>query len=164
MGTPTVDLRKASGVDVDIVVRLIHGASDWLKARGTNQWPVSDELDQEIAQRVQSGETYLATMEGTTVGCVRMQATDPIFWPEKSDSASYIHKLVVDRPFSGRGLGLAILAACELVSQANGVEVLRLDTDARCAPLLRLYREAGFSLVDECDVDGWLAARMEKVL
>ncbi len=158
------ELKLASANDIPTIERYIAEATAWMRETGIRQWLSGEFATTDIASWVTSGDTYVGVIDGRTVGSIRIQTSDRVLWPEKSDQARYVHRLVVDRACSGRGMGLAILAAAERQAASQGCSAVRLDCGARNERLVRYYLDAGYTLVDERQEQSWLVARFEKRL
>lgn len=163
VGPLAVDLRLASANDIPTIERCIAEASAWMREMSIRQWLPGEFTTTDIASGVTSGATHVGVIDGRTVGSVRIQYS-PVLWPERCDQACYIHRLVIDRAYTGRGLELAILAAAERQAGAHGCSAVRLDCGARNDRLVRYYLDAGYTLLDERQQQGWLVARFEKRL
>jgi protein-tyrosine phosphatase len=159
-----VDLRVASANDIPTIERYIVEATAWMRETGIRQWLSGEFTTADIASWVASRDTYVGVIDGRTLGSVRIQNSDPVLWPERTDEARYVHRLVIDRAHAGQGLGRAILAATERHAGFEGCPVMRLDCGARNHRLVRYYLDAGYTLVDERQKQTWLIARFEKQL
>ncbi len=158
------DLRIASMNDIPTIERYIREATAWMHETGIRQWLSGEFTTADVASWITSGDTYLGVIDGRIVGSVRIQKSDPVFWPESIDEARYVHRLVIDRAHAGQGFGLAILAAVERQAGSQACQAVRLDCGARNDRLVRYYLDAGYSLLDERQEQSWLVARFEKQL
>ena len=85
----------------------------------------------------------------------------------KGARAARIYSIAVDARFVRRGVGLALLKACERYARVNGRAALRLEVRYDNAPAIALYEKSEFRHVGEhADyyADGATALRYEKTL
>jgi ribosomal protein S18 acetylase RimI-like enzyme len=85
----------------------------------------------------------------------------------KGARAARIYSLAVDARFARRGVGLALLQACERYARVNGRAALSLEVRYDNAPAIALYEKSEFRHFGEhADyyADGATALRYEKTL
>ena len=78
-----------------------------------------------------------------------------------------IYSIAVDPRFSGRGVGRALLQACEQYARAHGRDTITLEVRYDNAPAIGLYEKSGFRQFGEHEdyyEDGATALRYEKAL
>jgi ribosomal protein S18 acetylase RimI-like enzyme len=78
-----------------------------------------------------------------------------------------LYSIAVDRRSGRRGIGRALMAACELYAAAHGRRALRLEVRADNAPAIALYERLGyrqFGAYENYYADGARALRFEKRL
>jgi GNAT superfamily N-acetyltransferase len=136
----------------------------WMLRTGIRQWLPGEFTADEVAGWVQAGDTWIGLRDGAPVGSLRIQEADPSLWPDRSDPARYIHRLVISRESVGEGVGRAILAAAEAVAAAQEIPLVRLDCGAGNTRLVRYYLDAGYRLIDIRPERTWQVARFEKVV
>ena len=109
---------------------------------------------------IERGETWLAEVDGETVGTLVVQWDDPIFWAGHPADAGYLHRLAVSGP--GRGQGAPLLRWAERHAAVNGKAYLRLDCVAANQPLREYYERAGYEHVGDVPVGEFMQSRYEK--
>jgi GNAT superfamily N-acetyltransferase len=134
-----VIVRRATHADAAVAGSILDEAARWLASQGFDHWPVPFPAD-ELAERIDQGELYVADLDGEPAGTLTLLWDDPSFWGDQPPDAAYIHKLAVRRAFAGRGLGSAIVAWAERRAAAAGRQHLRLDCP-RDNPGIRVYYE-----------------------
>jgi GNAT superfamily N-acetyltransferase len=152
-------LRRARPDEIDVVLAVLTQAAGWLRRRGVEQWPDRFAVDW-VMPAVERGETWLADVDGETVGTVVVQWDDPIFWPAYPADAGYLHRLAVRH--HGDDLGRRLLAWAERHAADNGKTFLRLDCVASNARLRTYYERAGYEHVGDVAVGEYTQARYEK--
>src|SRR6266700_1016829 len=108
----TYDLRLATLGDVPAITGLIDRAAQWLRTKDTDQWarpwPDRDARDKRVTQGVTRGDTWMLETSGAPAGTVtyRKEGNEILWRPgELSEPAVYVSRLIIDRAFSGRGIG-----------------------------------------------------------
>lgn len=153
-----IRLRTAAAADRDIIFGLLTSAAGWLRERGIDYW--QNWLDPPahhvrwVDDGLSAGEFRLIEGSGGVLGCVRLQDSDPLFWPDAQDPAGYVHSLTIDRRFAGQGLGARSLEVIASELAARGVGLLRLDCGESAAGLRRYYESLGFRSAGTTMVDG----------
>jgi GNAT superfamily N-acetyltransferase len=138
-------VRRASLADAAVVASILQEAAAWLDARGETLWR-ADELDETaIAAEVRAGLFWIADVDGVASGAVRLQTSDPDFWPEVPDGTSlFLHRLAVRRAAAGRDVSSALVAFAVERARELGLESLRLDCEAARPKLRAIYERFGF--------------------
>ena len=153
-----IGLRTAGASDRDVIFGLLKSAAAWLGERGIDYW--QNWLDPParhmrwVDDGLSAGEFRLIEGSGGVLGCVRLQDSDPLFWPGAQDPAGYVHSLTVDRRFAGQGLGARVLDVIASDLAADGVNLLRLDCGETAGGLRHYYESLGFCPVGTTVVDG----------
>jgi GNAT superfamily N-acetyltransferase len=143
----------------------LDAASQWLIARGIQQWDRGYMPLETLDQRLQRGELYVCVLDGEVVGTLALQAADPDLWGEDGGRCLYLHTLVVRPDLRGTGLSHRMLEWAAHVAREEGRSRLRLDCLAEGTALRRYYRDAGFAEVGIKQMNPtWRAALFEKRL
>ncbi|MGD0719496.1 MAG: GNAT family N-acetyltransferase [Roseiarcus sp.] len=85
----------------------------------------------------------------------------------RGSRAARLYSIAVDRRIGRRGVGRALMAACERYVRAQGRDCLRLEVRADNEAAIALYRSLGFrefGHYDDYYADGARALRFEKRL
>jgi len=65
-------------------------------------WRADELSPDQISQGVRDGLFFLADHLTQPVGTIKVQLSDPLFWPDVSQfDAAYVHRLAVRREFAG---------------------------------------------------------------
>ncbi|WP_336211235.1 GNAT family N-acetyltransferase [Nonomuraea sp. LPB2021202275-12-8] len=149
-------LRRAEPDDLPGVLALLAHTAEWLHSRGVRQWPRDGFGPDRIAPLIEDRVLFLLDDElryfdaGEPVPPVATIAldghADADFWTPDDDprAALYVHKLAVARPWSGSGLGDALLDWAGVTAYESGLPWLRLDCAKGNARLQGYYRSRGF--------------------
>lgn len=158
---PSINVTLAQASDLDTIQSILNDVRAWLGAKGLSQWsePFSDEW---VIERIEKQQFYLVEHRGLAVALFRLLWSDPDFWGDTPDDASYLHTFAVRRGWAGHGIGKEILCWVEERSAREDKQYVRLDCSASNARMRRYYEEAGFTRIREKQMIGWTALLMEK--
>lgn len=149
-GLIMLTIRPASDADIPAIQSLLYDAVDRAEAMGRPMWQREHVAWEVISQKYPASTFRLAVLDGETVGCMALVMYDPEIWPELApDEAVYLHKLVVHRNASGKGVSRALFACARDHCRSMGIPSLRLDVYANREKLCALYESEGFRFVRE---------------
>lgn len=142
-------IRPVEPAETREVRRLLHEVALWSERFGHRVWQ-EDELDDSMSSAsLPQGRWYGAFDEQGLAACMRIDAADPIHWPDDSPGeAVYVHKVAVARRAAGEGWTARLIDFAADLASDLGARFVRLDTLPR-EKLVTLYRGLGFRLVDE---------------
>jgi GNAT superfamily N-acetyltransferase len=157
-----VRIRQGGVADVPVIMEMLDGAVAWLAANGrSDQWgdrPWSENPQQvaAITDRVRTGTAWIAEIEEAPAGAMTVSPEAPRHVPAADEPELYITWLVTARPFTGRGVGAALIAhACE-EARRLGIGLLRVDCYAgNDGRLVDYYRGNGFTAAETFTVGTW---------
>lgn len=106
-------------------------------------------FDEEVVVHEIKGNRQWKIIMDDEIACVFMIAyNDPAIWDEKDrDSAIYVHRIVTNPKFRGKGFVQIITDWAITYAKANQIDFVRLDTWQDNAKLHQLYQKAGFRYV-----------------
>ncbi|TDD22877.1 GNAT family N-acetyltransferase [Nonomuraea diastatica] len=157
-------LRRAEPADLPGVITLLADTAEWLHTQGLRQWPrggfgperIEPLIEERVLFLLEDELRYLDPDEAAPpVATIALDDhADPEFWRPADDpgAALYIHKLAVARPWSGSGLGDALLDWAGAAAHFAGLPWLRLDCAKGNPRLQRYYRTRGFRHVRTVDL------------
>ncbi|WP_433439476.1 GNAT family N-acetyltransferase [Nonomuraea sp. CA-141351] len=157
-------LRRAEPEDLPGVLTLLADTAEWLYAQGVRQWPrggfgperIEPLIEERVLFLLDDELRYLDPDESAPpVATIALDGhADPEFWTLDDDpgDALYVHKLAVARPWSGSGLGDALLDWAGASAHAVGLPWLRLDCAKGNRRLQEYYRRRGFRHVRTVDL------------
>lgn len=94
-------------------------------------------LDDPVGKIIaKGGHIFVAEQDGEPVGCVGLIAM--------ADGGYEVAKMTVGEAARGSGLGRMLMQACVDKARESGAPRLYLETNAKLAPALALYRAFGF--------------------
>ncbi|MEV4113944.1 GNAT family N-acetyltransferase [Nonomuraea sp. NPDC049695] len=157
-------LRRAEPEDLPGVLTLLADTAEWLYTQGVRQWPrggfgperIEPLIEERVLFLLDDELRYLDPDESAPpVATIALDGhADPEFWTLDDDpgAALYVHKLAVARPWSGSGLGDALLDWAGASAHAAGLPWLRLDCSKGNRRLQEYYRLHGFRHVRTVDL------------
>jgi GNAT superfamily N-acetyltransferase len=155
-------IRQGGEGDIPVILRMLDDAVAWLVARGrtgqwgTEPWSARPKAVAQVGEIVRSGTPWLAEIDGETVGAVTLTPDPTPYVPPADEPEVYVHLLVTDRRFAGRGIGGALLSHAVAEARRQGISLLRVDCyagdDGR---LVAFYRGHGFEPVERFTVGDW---------
>lgn len=146
-------IRRAEAHEHAIVMALLDEVTQWLTARGIDQWQDRMEIwSPRVATAIDQGEVWLLTSpgDGLPLGTLTLDDhADPDFWGTGHDldqtSARYLHKLAVRRDVAGQELGRLLLDWARDRAAREHAEVVRLDAWRSNPGLHQYYRDRGWT-------------------
>jgi GNAT superfamily N-acetyltransferase len=146
-------IRLAHTVDLPALMALMGRIIPLMQADGIFQWDDTYPSEQDFANDIQLGQLWVAEQPGALAGVVAI-TTDQ--YPEYvqaglniNEEAMVAHRLAVDPAYRGTGVGVALMQQVETVARANGVSVLRVDTNTQNPATQRLLPKLGYTLAGE---------------
>jgi ribosomal protein S18 acetylase RimI-like enzyme len=167
VGELPLALHRATLRDHDVIIDLIDAAADWLRTKNTDQWaqpwPSEEDRDHRIRQDLVAGKTSIAWEGGTPTATITADSAENPIWPAETrlDPAVYVCRLVVNRAFSGRGLGAALLDWAGLrAQQSYGARWIRVDVWTTNTALHAYYKRLGFGACGLSEASGYPSAAL----
>jgi GNAT superfamily N-acetyltransferase len=121
-------VRFATAADLEPAVTVLRNAARRLETAGMPLWKPEQFSIASLEPVWAAGELCVAMLEDRIVGAMFLQRDDLVFWPdEPSGSSLFVHKLVVDDGWSGRGVSTALLEFARERLYDTGRAWLRLD-------------------------------------
>jgi GNAT superfamily N-acetyltransferase len=162
----TIQIRKAQRAEAQRILEILQSVAIWLETIGPGKlWSASSFRLSDIEKRTERSEAVVLIDNGKIAACMFVEDSDDAFWPEaRTGEALYLHKLVVDRQFAGRGFSKILIDWAAEYATSCGKKFLRLD----CVPrerLVEVYIQAGFERFgNDAVIDGYRVARLQRPL
>lgn len=129
--------------DIDTIFDLYDKAVEFQKKVFDKHWLGFDRalVETEIAEK-----RLWKIAEETQIACIFSIAyADPIIWGEESgESAIYIHRIVTNPDFRGRGYVRSITEWAKNFATSNDIRFIRMDTWDDNRKLVDYYKDCGF--------------------
>ena len=143
-------IRRLQSTDsLEQLTGLPHRGYAQLGAMGLNYTAV-DQTVEVTAERIQGGHCFVALWSGELAGTVLGKPQDlesPCEYFRRPRVAS-LRQLAVEPSLQGKGVGRALIAACERWARESGFAELALDTAEPASHLVALYARLGFERVE----------------
>lgn len=144
-------IHQAKPKDTPYIKAMLQQAAQWLQTKGSKQWSgiLKGEDRHNTSEAIERGEVFLGTVGNQTAGMFvlwsRQSEWDEMFWEkDPSEAYLYLHRLTVQRSFSGQGISKQLLVEAKAYAKKKGFAAIRLDCVADNAYLNRLYQDADF--------------------
>jgi GNAT superfamily N-acetyltransferase len=155
----TYTLSPATPQDLRKVLRLVRGASKWLRIRkGTDQWATPWPDPVRYRERLRSdlilGKTWLVWDDTTVAGTITLDTDEPFaapgepVWPadKRHELALYVRRMIVKRSYGGKGIGAALLDwAADVAKREHGASLIRVDVWTTNKNLHEYYLDQRFT-------------------
>lgn len=157
-----IAIEQADVADAAVVADILTEAAAWAERAHERLWLDSElELEQIVAD-VRTGRFFLAIHAAESIGTLKYQLEDALFWPDAAEGeAAYVHRLAVRRRWAGHGIAAQMLRWAAQRAAADGRKLLRLDTDITRPKLRALYLDCGFQEHSERQVGPYHVMRYE---
>ncbi|WP_239255735.1 GNAT family N-acetyltransferase [Listeria ilorinensis] len=146
-------IRQASPEDQLALEELLMATARFLQASGSMQWQdiLTGQDKHGLSLSITKKEVYICHSEKAELAAALIIRETPLewdstLWEDKiTDSAIYLHRLMVDRTFAHHGLGQEMLRfACRFALQRK-IPHVRLDCLADNPFLCSFYESSGFT-------------------
>ncbi|WP_461297309.1 GNAT family N-acetyltransferase [Streptomyces harbinensis] len=148
-------IRSGGSDDIPLILGMLDGAVEWLVARGrtgqwgTEPWSARPKAVARVGEIVAQGEPWIAEIDGEPAGTLTLTPHPTPYVAAVDEPEVYVHLLVTDRRFAGRGVGAALLEHALAEARRKEISLVRVDCyagdDGR---LVAYYRSRGFELVE----------------
>ena len=144
-------IRKASIHDLDSIWDLRLKTSALLKIRGVDQWQSILPNQAQFINDIENGEFYVLVIEQKIVAMMALKKEiehtyDVIYDGKWRYDIPYmtIHRIAVDKDFSGHGYGTDLLNYAKKVASSLGYHYLRIDTHQDNQAAIKRFTDFGF--------------------
>ena len=132
---------------------LVRRAVPLMHASGNFQWSADYPNEAAFAQDIEQNQLWVAELNGSVAGVAALtMAQDEEYaqadW-DVSVPALVTHRLAVDPSAQGKGVALALMEQAERQAVAQGLTVLRVDTNSENAATQRLFPKLGYRFAGE---------------
>jgi ribosomal protein S18 acetylase RimI-like enzyme len=141
-----MEIVNAAPNDVDVIFDLYDKAIEFQKTVFDKTWKG---FDRELVDTEISDGRLWKILDDGKVACIFSVAyADPVIWGKNShESAMYIHRIVTNPEFRGRGYVRAITDWAREHAYDNGLRFIRMDTWGDNQKLIDYYQSCGFKFI-----------------
>jgi GNAT superfamily N-acetyltransferase len=150
------NVRPLSPIDSLVeLTDLLHRAYARLGSMGLNFTAV-DQTPDVTAKRIARGQCFVAESEGTIVGTI---VVHPTYTENECEyfsrtGVAAVHQFGVEPATQGRGVGRALLQACESWARQRGYAEVAMDTAQPATHLINFYERLGYKHVGHVQWSG----------
>jgi len=142
-----LQIRRLQSTDsLEQLTALLHRGYAQLGAMGLNYTAV-DQTVEVTADRIQGGHCLVALwngeLAGTVLGMPQVLKSECKYYGRPGVAS--LRQLAVEPSLQGKGVGRALIAACETWARESGFTELALDTAEPATHLVTLYARLGFA-------------------
>ena len=141
-----MQINNAISQDIETIFKLYDQAIEFQKIVFDKHW---QGFERTLIEREISENRLWKIVEADEIACIFSIAfSDSFIWSEKDDEPSlYIHRIVTNPLFRGRGYLKAIVEWAQHYGEELGKKFVRMDTWSDNQKLLDYYRNCGFSFL-----------------
>jgi ribosomal protein S18 acetylase RimI-like enzyme len=166
-------ITRAEFSDASAIESVLDAAAEWQRSRGIEQWTPGWFRD-EVLERTESGDFYVARREGRVVGCFLLDPSSPSWLHQwlvergrEPTQAVYLRRLAVGREATGRGYGVEMVDEASRLAAGRGSAFIRLEFPSDNDRLRRYYVDSGFAYIGDAkmrgpDGKGWVCSVFER--
>lgn len=164
-----IKVRKGGADDVPAILAMLDSAVVWLNGKGITQqwgtepWSTSAKAVALVEKIVAEGTPWIAEIDGEPAGTVTLTPHPAPYVAPADEPEVYVHLLVTDSRFHGRGVGAALLAHSVAETRRQGLSLLRVDCFAGSeGRLVAFYESQGFTRTESFTVGEWPGQVLEQ--
>lgn len=144
---------RASLEDLPVIVRLFEEAIAFQQANGFVGWKQVDTAF--LTKDIESGLLFKMDNEGQIICIFCICFSDPLIWRDKEKGdAIYLHRIVLNRRFTGIHVFGMILDWAMHTAMQRGLRYVRMDTWSGNEKLISYYERYGFKRLETFTTPG----------
>ena len=145
--------RRAISNDIPNILALVRRVVPLMQASGNFQWSVDYPNEAVFATDIAQNHLWVAELDGAIAGIAALtQDQDEEYaqadW-DVAEPALVTHRLAVDPAAQGRGVAVALMQEAESQAVAQGLKILRVDTNSENTATQRLFPKLGYRFAGE---------------
>ena len=146
-------IRRATVADLPAILALVRRVVPLMQASGNRQWSADYPNETVFRADIERQQLWVAELDGTIAGVAALTQDQDAEYAQAdwdvSHPALVTHRLAVAPAARGRGVALALLEQAEKQAVAQGLHVLRVDTNSENAATQRLFPKLGYRFAGE---------------
>ena len=146
-------VRRALTADIPAILALVRRVVPLMQASGNFQWSADYPNEAVFTADVAQHHLWVAELDGAVAGVAALTQDQDAEYAQAdwdvTEPALVPHRLAVDPAAQGRGVALALLKQAETQAVAQGLHVLRVDTNSENAATQRLFPKLGYRFAGE---------------
>ena len=145
--------RRAILTDLPAILALVRRVVPLMQASGNFQWSADYPNAEVFTNDIAHQQLWVAELDGAVAGVAALtQDQDAEYAQADWDvtvPALVTHRLAVDPAAQGRGVALALMEQAEKEARAQGLKVLRVDTNSENIATQKLFPKLGYRFAGE---------------
>lgn len=145
--------RRATAADLPAILALVRRVVPLMHASGNFQWSADYPNETVFTADIAQNHLWVAELDGTVAGVAALTTDQDAEYAQAdwdvTEPALVTHRLAVDPAAQGKGVALALLKQAEKQAVAQGLQVLRVDTNSENAATQRLFPKLGYQFAGE---------------
>ncbi|GAB2585256.1 GNAT family N-acetyltransferase [Spirosoma areae] len=134
-----------------LAVEILREVGQWLADNDHTMWEIDTLTPENLLDEYTTGNLFVMYADrnegdGPEPAAVFiLQWKDPLYYADVPDNtAGFIHKVAIRRPFAGQNLFTAVLDFCRSECLKRNIHKIQLETDATRPKLMQFYERHGF--------------------
>ena len=145
--------RRATAADLPAILDLVRRVVPLMNASGNFQWSADYPNEAVFRADIAQNHLWVAELDGTLAGLAALTQDQDAEYAQAdwdvTEPALVTHRLAVDPAAQGKGIALALMAEAETQAVAQGLRVLRVDTNSENTATQRLFPKLGYRFAGE---------------
>ena len=145
--------RRAILADLPAILALVQRVVPLMNASGNFQWSSDYPNEAVFTTDIERNHLWVAELDGAVAGVAALTTDQDEEYAQAdwdvAESALVTHRLAVDPAAQGQGVALALMDQAETQAVAQGLRVLRVDTNSENAATQRLFPKLGYRFAGE---------------
>lgn len=146
-------VRQATTADLPSILTLVRRVVPLMNAAGNFQWSADYPNEAVFQQDIARQHLWVAEVEGQLAGIAALTNDQDEEYAQAdwdvTETALVTHRLAVDPAAQGKGVAVALLQKAEELAHAQGLRVLRVDTNSENQATQRLFPKLGYRFAGE---------------
>jgi ribosomal protein S18 acetylase RimI-like enzyme len=152
-----LSVRPAALADIPAILALVRRVVPLMQASGNFQWSADYPNEAVFTADIAQNQLWVAELDGAIAGVAALTQDQDTEYAQAdwdvTEPALVTHRLAVDPATQGRGVALALMAQAEKQAAAQGLHVLRVDTNSENAATQRLFPKLGYRFAGEITLE-----------
>ena len=145
--------RRATLDDIPAILDLVRRVVPLMQASGNFQWSADYPNAAVFTADIEQNQLWVAEWDGEVAGVAALTQDQDAEYAQAdwdvTEPALVTHRLAVDPATQGKGVALALMDQAEKQAVAQGLRVLRVDTNSENAATQRLFPKLGYRFAGE---------------
>ncbi len=142
-------IRKATRIDIDIIIKLTQACAKYMIDQGIFQWNEHYPNKTAFENDVDREELFVLDYNNEIAGCIVISTLMdeeyiPIKWLTTTANNIYIHRLAIHPRYQHKGFAQQLMDFAEFTSRERNMSSIRLDTFSQNTRNQKFYELRGY--------------------